>query len=88
MLVVFKRSALTSDSLYLRCPPKVLIEVNLPDFAHLVTVFGSTLNNEATSAGVNKTSCSEFILVVPYYLDGEYVRFKPYEASIVVWVSK
>jgi hypothetical protein len=25
-----------------------------------VTVFGSTLNNEATSAGVNKTSCSEF----------------------------
>jgi hypothetical protein len=88
LLVVFKRSALTSDSLYLRCPPKVLIEVNLPDFAHLVTVFGSTLNNVATSAGVNKTSCSEFNLVAPYCLVGEYVRFKPYEASIVVWVSK
>jgi len=32
----------------------------LPDFAHLVTVFGSTLNSDATSAGVNSTSCSEF----------------------------
>ena len=88
MLVVLRRSALTSDSLYLRCPPKVLIEVNFPDFAHLVTVFGSTLNNDATSAGVNKTSCSEFNLVAPHQLLGEYVRFKPYEASIVVWVSK
>jgi fructose-specific component phosphotransferase system IIB-like protein len=42
------------------------MEVNLPDFAHLVTVFGSTLNNDATSAGVNKTSCSEFNLVAPH----------------------
>ena len=60
------------------------MEVNLPDFAHLVTVFGSTLNSDATSAGVNKTSCSEFISVAPHKLLGEYVRFKPYEASIVV----
>ena len=52
------RSALTSDSLYLRWPPKVLMEVNFPAFAHLVTVFGSTRNSEATSAGVSKTSCS------------------------------
>jgi len=26
--------------------------------------------------------------MAPYKLDGEYVRFKPYEASIVVWVRK
>ena len=52
---------LTSDSLYLRCPPRVLIEVNLPAFAHLVTVLGSTRNKDATSAGVSNTSCSEAI---------------------------
>ena len=34
------------------------MEVNLPDFAHLVTVFGSTLNIAATSAGVRSVSCS------------------------------
>ena len=50
---------LTSDSLYLLCPPKVLIEVNLPAFAHLVTVFGSTLNNAATSDGVSRFSWEE-----------------------------
>ena len=50
---------LTSDSLYLLCPPKVLIEVNLPAFAHLVTVFGSTLNNAATSDGVRRFSWEE-----------------------------
>jgi hypothetical protein len=43
-------------SLYRRCPPKVLIEVNLPALAHLVTVFGSTLNKDATSAGVSNFS--------------------------------
>ena len=56
LLVVAESNALTSDSLYLRWPPKVLIEVSFPDFAHLVTVFGSTRNKEATSAGVNRTS--------------------------------
>ena len=50
---------LTSDSLYLLCPPKVLIEVNLPAFAHLVTVFGSTLNSAATSDGVSRFSWEE-----------------------------
>jgi len=50
---------LTSDSLYLLCPPKVLMEVNLPAFAHLVTVFGSTLNNAATSDGVRRFSWEE-----------------------------
>jgi hypothetical protein len=56
LLIVAESSAFTSDSLYRRCPPKVLIEVSFPDFAHLVTVLGSTRNNEATSAGVNRTS--------------------------------
>ena len=46
----------TFFSLYLRCPPRVLIEVNLPAFAHLVTVFGSTRKRAATSAGVSKFS--------------------------------
>jgi hypothetical protein len=32
------------------------MEVNLPAFAHLVTVFGSTLNKDATSAGVSNFS--------------------------------
>jgi hypothetical protein len=52
--------------------------VNFPDLAHLVTVFGSTLNNLATSAGVNKTSGSleRFILILAFVL------FAPFEASI------
>ena len=54
--VIDFNNSLTSDSLYLLCPPKVLIEVILPALAHLVTVFGSTLNSEATSAGVNSFS--------------------------------
>ena len=49
-------NSFTSDSLYLLCPPNVLIEVSLPALAHLVTVFGSTLNSEATSAGVKSFS--------------------------------
>jgi hypothetical protein len=32
------------------------MEVSFPAFAHLVTVFGSTRNKEATSAGVNSRS--------------------------------
>jgi hypothetical protein len=31
----------------------------LPAFAHLVTVFGSTLNNAATSDGVSRFSWEE-----------------------------
>jgi len=58
-VVVFNR-ALTSDSLYLRWPPSVLIEVNLPAFAQRVTVFGSTRNKLATSEGVSSVSCSVF----------------------------
>ena len=58
ILVVVISRDLTSDSLYLRCPPRVLMDVNLPAFAHLVTVFGSTRNKIATSEGVSKTSCS------------------------------
>jgi hypothetical protein len=56
VLVIDLSRDLTSDSLYLLCPPKVLMEVNLPAFAHLVTVFGSTLNNAATSDGVRRFS--------------------------------
>src|SRR6266516_4118539 len=48
----------TSDSLYLRCPPKVRIDVSLPAFAQRVTVLGSTRNIVATSAGVNSGSAS------------------------------
>lgn len=48
----------TSDSLYRRCPPRVRMEVNLPAFAQRVTVFGSTRNMEATSAGVSSGSAS------------------------------
>ena len=60
------------------------MEVNLPDFAHLVTVFGSTLNSDATSAGVNNTSCSEFTFTtfqITYELN---VHLIPYRASIMV----
>lgn len=59
VLVIVLSSDLTSDSLYRLCPPRVLIEVNLPAFAHLVTVFGSTLNNTATSDGVSRFSWEE-----------------------------
>jgi hypothetical protein len=50
--------ARTSVSLYRRCPPSVRIDVSLPAFAHRVTVFGSTLNIVATSAGVSSGSAS------------------------------
>jgi hypothetical protein len=33
------------------------MEVNFPALAHLVTVFGSTRNNAATSDGVKRFSC-------------------------------
>jgi hypothetical protein len=50
--------ARTSVSRYLRWPPKVRMDVSFPAFAHLVTVFGSTLNIVATSAGVSSGSAS------------------------------
>ena len=46
----------TSDWRYRRWPPRVLIAVNFPDFAHRVTVLGSTLKIAATSDGVRRTS--------------------------------
>lgn len=49
----FPSNARTSTSRNRRCPPNVRIADNRPSFAHLVTVFGSTRNNAATSAGVN-----------------------------------
>ena len=52
------RRARTSVSRYRRCPPSVRIDVSFPAFAHLVTVFGSTLNIVATSAGVSSGSAS------------------------------
>jgi hypothetical protein len=51
-------SARTSVSLYRRCPPSVRIDVSFPALAHRVTVFGSTLNIVATSAGVSSGSAS------------------------------
>jgi len=50
--------ARTSVSRYRRWPPSVRIDVSLPAFAHRVTVFGSTLNIVATSAGVSSGSAS------------------------------
>ena len=50
--------ARTSVSLYRRCPPSVRMEVSFPALAHLVTVFGSTRNIVATSAGVSSGSAS------------------------------
>jgi hypothetical protein len=52
------RRARTSVSRYRRCPPSVRMDVSFPAFAHLVTVFGSTLNIVATSAGVSSGSAS------------------------------
>ena len=52
------RRARTSVSRYRRWPPSVRIDVSFPAFAHLVTVFGSTLNIVATSAGVSSGSAS------------------------------
>ncbi len=50
--------ARTSVSRYRRWPPRVLMDVNFPAFAHRVTVFGSTRNIVATSAGVSSGSAS------------------------------
>ena len=52
------KRARTSVSRYRRWPPSVRIDVSFPAFAHLVTVFGSTLNIVATSAGVSSGSAS------------------------------
>ena len=52
------RRARTSVSRYRRWPPSVRMDVSFPAFAHLVTVFGSTLNIVATSAGVSSGSAS------------------------------
>jgi hypothetical protein len=51
-------SARTSVSRYRRCPPRVRMEVSFPALAHRVTVFGSTRNIVATSAGVSSGSAS------------------------------
>src|SRR6202020_3147343 len=51
-------SARTSVSRYRRCPPRVRIDVSLPALAQRVTVFGSTRNIVATSAGVSSGSAS------------------------------
>ena len=50
--------ARTSVSRYRRWPPSVRIDVSLPALAHRVTVFGSTRNIVATSAGVSSGSAS------------------------------
>src|SRR5215471_7902814 len=50
--------ARTSDSRYRRCPPSVRMALSLPALAHRVTVFGSTRNIDATSAGVSSGSGS------------------------------
>jgi hypothetical protein len=50
--------ARTSVSRYRRWPPSVRIDVSFPALAHRVTVFGSTRNIVATSAGVSSGSAS------------------------------
>src|SRR5450759_3513965 len=47
------------------------MDVNLPDLAHRVTVFGSTRNIEATSAGVSSGSASGVrdCMAVPFSMD-------------------
>jgi len=50
--------ARTSVSLYRRWPPSVRMDVSLPALAQRVTVFGSTRNIVATSAGVRSGSAS------------------------------
>jgi hypothetical protein len=50
--------ARTSVSLYRRWPPSVRMDVSLPALAQRVTVFGSTRNIVATSAGVKSGSAS------------------------------
>src|SRR5258707_5762620 len=50
--------ARTSVSRYRRWPPRVLMDVSFPAFAHRVTVLGSTRNIVATSAGVSSGSAS------------------------------
>ena len=50
--------ARTSVSRYRRWPPRVRIDVSFPALAHRVTVFGSTRNIVATSAGVSSGSAS------------------------------
>src|SRR5258708_15749306 len=52
------RRARTSVPRYRRLPSSVRMDVSFPAFAHLVTVFGSTLNIVATSAGVSSGSAS------------------------------
>ena len=83
--VVVVSRALTSDSLYLRWPPSVLIDVNLPAFAHLVTVFGSTRNKFATSEGVSSVSCSVLIYVLPnplYFLGKMSISYLIFQVSL------
>src|ERR1017187_4639339 len=50
--------ARTSVSRYRRWPPSVRMDVSFPALAHRVTVFGSTRNIVATSAGVSSGSAS------------------------------
>ncbi len=52
----------TSEERYLRWPLGKVIGVRRPVFAQRVTVFGSTLNNIATSLGRNIRSVSWLIL--------------------------
>jgi len=54
-----------SASRYRRCPPSVLIAESFPALAQRVTVFGSTRNNAATSAGVNNRSASFLVANAP-----------------------
>ena len=88
LFVVAESNALTSDSLYRRCPPRVLIEVSFPDFAQRVTVFGSTRNKEATSAGVSRTSWSELTFTTFQRNLFANVHFVPYGTSIMVLKNK
>src|SRR5699024_10026515 len=57
-LELSRSSSTTSSLRYLRCPPRVRMYVSLPACAQRVTVFGSTWNIFATSAGVSSSVAS------------------------------
>ena len=76
-------SASTSDRRYLRCPPGVLMDPRRPVDAQRVTVFGSTPNSAATSAGVIRSSSPSPLTPVPPFGCLQHVSPRPeYRSSV------
>ena len=77
--------ARTSVSRYRRWPPSVRMDVSLPALAHRVTVFGSTRNIVATSAGVSSGYASgvRAAILRPLLLDRNFRSLR----SFLAWRS-